>query len=92
MQAPKFLRPIAASAAPAPGQTDTIADCVFIGSDGEPEDLGGGSSYTLPAATTGALGGVKMAAAVTDASDAVTAENFNGLLASLRAAGILASA
>lgn len=48
-------------------------------------------SYTLPAATTSALGGVKMAAAVADAGAAPTMEEFNGLLASLRAAGILAS-
>lgn len=50
-----------------------------------------GTSYTLPAATTSALGGVKMAAAVADAAAAPTMEEFNGLLASLRAAGILAS-
>ena len=50
-----------------------------------------GTSYTLPAATTSALGGVKMAAAVADAAAAPTMGEFNGLLASLRAAGILAS-
>lgn len=50
-----------------------------------------GPSYTLPAATTSAFGGVKMAAAVSDAAAAPTMEEFNGLLASLRAAGILAS-
>lgn len=50
-----------------------------------------GPSYTLPAATTSALGGVKMATAVADAAAAPTMEEFNGLLASLRAAGILAS-
>lgn len=49
-----------------------------------------GTSYTLPAATTSALGGVKMAAAVADAGATPTMEEFNGLLASLRAAGILA--
>lgn len=92
-QAAKFLRPIAASSAPTPGQTDTVTEVVFIGADGDPEDLGGGGgSYTLPAATTSTLGGVKQAAAVADASGTVTAENFNGLLSALRTAGILATA
>lgn len=50
-----------------------------------------GATYTLPAATTAALGGVKQAAAVEDVAAAPTMEEFNGLLASLRAAGILAS-
>lgn len=50
-----------------------------------------GATYTLPAATTAALGGVKQAAAVEDVAEAPTAEEFNGLLASLRTAGILAS-
>lgn len=50
-----------------------------------------GATYTLPAATTAALGGVKQAAAVEDVAAAPTMEEFNGLLASLRKAGILAS-
>ena len=50
-----------------------------------------GPSYTLPAATTAALGGVKQAAAVSDVAAAPTMKEFNSLLASLRAAGILAS-
>lgn len=65
------------------------------GDKGDKGDTGAqgpaGPSYTLPAATTSALGGVKMAAAVTDVVAAPTMEEFNGLLASLRAAGILAS-
>lgn len=65
------------------------------GAKGDKGDTGApgpaGPSYTLPAATTSALGGVKMAAAVTDVVAAPTMEEFNGLLASLRAAGILAS-
>lgn len=62
------------------------------GAKGDPGDQGpAGPSYTLPAATTSALGGVKMAAAVSDAAAAPTMEEFNSLLASLRAAGILAS-
>lgn len=48
-----------------------------------------GPSYTLPAATTSALGGVKMAAAVNDAAAAPTMEEFNALLTALRNAGIL---
>lgn len=65
------------------------------GAKGDKGDTGAkgpaGPSYTLPAATTSALGGVKMASAVADAAAAPTMEEFNGLLASLRAAGILAS-
>ena len=62
------------------------------GAKGDPGDHGpAGPSYTLPTATTSALGGVKMAAAVADAAAAPTMEEFNSLLASLRAAGILAS-
>ena len=65
------------------------------GAKGDKGDTGAqgpaGPSYTLPAATTSALGGAKMAAAVADAAAAPTMEEFNGLLASLRAAGILAS-
>lgn len=52
---------------------------------------GGGVTYTLPAATTTNLGGVKKASAVADATDAtVTKEEFNALLTALRNAGILA--
>lgn len=65
------------------------------GAKGDKGDTGAqgpaGPSYTLPAATTSTLGGVKMATAVADADAAPTMEEFNGLLASLRAAGILAS-
>ena len=50
------------------------------------------TAYELPAATTKALGGVKQAAAVSDAAAAPTQEEFNALLQSLRDAGILASA
>lgn len=61
------------------------------GDTGEPGQQGpAGPSYTLPAATTEALGGVKQAAAVADAAAAPTQTEFNGLLAALRAAGILA--
>lgn len=58
-----------------------------------PDDIEGGG-YTLPAATTAKLGGVKMGAAVpnstaTDVATLVT--DYNKLLASLRAAGIIAA-
>ena len=56
------------------------------GPQGEP-----GATYTLPAATTETLGGVKMAGAVSDVSAAPTQEEFNALLASLRTAGIMQS-
>ena len=65
------------------------------GPKGEKGDTGAqgpaGATYTLPAATTAALGGVKRATAVEDVAAAPTMEEFNGLLASLRKAGILAS-
>lgn len=50
-----------------------------------------GPSYTLPAATPEALGGVKQAPAIPDIGAAPTQQDFNGLLAALRTAGILAS-
>lgn len=56
------------------------------GPQGEP-----GATYTLPAATTETLGGVKMAGGVSDVSTAPTQEEFNALLASLRTAGIMQS-
>ena len=50
-----------------------------------------GPTYTLPAATPEALGGVKQAPAIPDIGAAPTQQDFNGLLASMRTAGILAS-
>lgn len=51
------------------------------------------AAYTLPAASTTALGGVKKGAAVhdlaTDADGAATVAKVNALLAQLRAAGVL---
>lgn len=62
------------------------------GDRGDPGEQGpAGATYTLPAATTAVLGGVKQAAAVADAAAAPTMEEFNGLLAALRTAGILAT-
>jgi len=46
-------------------------------------DIPGGSGYTLPAATTSTLGGVKKAAAP-------GTQDFAGLYAALQAAGIIA--
>ena len=48
------------------------------------------NKYILTAATTSALGGVKQAAKVNDASGTVSVENFNGLLTALKNAGIMA--
>ena len=49
-----------------------------------------GKDAVLTAATKEAIGAVKMAAAVSDAAgENVTKEEYNALLASLRAAGIL---
>lgn len=53
---------------------EKIADIIQYIADNWPGD-GGGSAYVLPAASSGALGGVKLASAVADvsASDATTA-------------------
>ena len=59
------------------------------GSKGDKGDAG--ASYTLPAAKTSALGGVKQAEAIADLSATPTQTDFNNLLAKLRAAGIMAS-
>lgn len=62
------------------------------GDKGDPGAQGpAGPSYTLPAANTTTIGGVKMAAAVNDAAAAPTMEEFNALLTALRNAGILAT-
>ena len=51
------------------------------------------SAYKLPAATTSALGGVKMAAHVASAAgENVTQAEFEALLDALEAAGVVASA
>ncbi len=51
-----------------------------------------GETYTLPAATTAAIGGVKQGVAVADAaSTAPTAAEFKALLDSLRTAGVIAT-
>lgn len=55
------------------------------GEKGEKGDPG-----EMTAATLEQMGAVKQAAAVSDLSDAPTQQDFNGLLANLRAAGILA--
>lgn len=69
----------------------TELNIILVGEDGEPVDVGG-SAYVLPAATTGALGGVRMAAHVADAAgENVTAAEFNGLLDVLEAAGIVSA-
>ena len=79
-------------------KVDTIA-LKLGGMARTPQDTGsgvvldGGGSYTLPAATTAALGGVKKTPAVAalaggaDAATIVTA--FNDLVTKLRAAGVV---
>lgn len=70
-------------------------DTGATGAKGDKGDTGAqgpaGPSYTLPAANTTTIGGVKMAAAVNDAAAAPTMEEFNALLTALRNAGILAT-
>lgn len=68
------------------GETGPQGDPGPQGPQGEP-----GATYTLPAATTETLGGVRMAGGVSDVSAAPTQEEFNALLASLRTAGIMQS-
>lgn len=72
----------------APGAKGDKGDKGDQGPQGEQGPAG--ATYTLPAATTAALGGVKMAAAVADTAAAPTQQEFNALLAALRAAGIIA--
>ncbi len=48
------------------------------------------ASADLPVATAAAIGGVKMAAAMADLTAAPTQEDFNTLLANLRASGVMA--
>ena len=66
------------------------------GPAGEKGDTGAqgpaGKDAVLTAATTEALGAVKQMAAIADLSAAPTQEDFNGLLAKLRTAGMLAQA
>ena len=53
----------------------------------------GNTVYSLPAATTSAIGGVKEGVAVADAAgEAPTAAEFKALLDSLRTAGVIATA
>ena len=65
------------------------------GEKGEKGDTGAqgpaGKDAVLTAATTEALGAVKQMAAIADLSAAPTQEDFNGLLAKLKAAGLMAS-
>lgn len=66
------------------------------GPAGEKGDTGAqgpaGKDAVLTAATTEALGAVKQMAAISDLSGAPTQEDFNGLLAKIRTAGMLAQA
>lgn len=75
----------------AKGDTGAKGEKGDTGAKGDQGEQGpAGPTYTLPAATTSALGGVKMAAAVADAAAAPTMEEFNALLTALRNAGIIA--
>ena len=56
-----------------------------------PEAIGGGGGETPGNATTSTPGLVKQAEAITDLAADPTQADFNGLLAKLRTAGILAS-
>lgn len=72
----------------APGAKGEKGDPGQAGAKGEKGDKGDPGEVT--AATKEKLGGVKQAAAVADISSAPSQENFNGLLAALRTAGIMA--
>lgn len=66
------------------------------GEKGEKGDTGAqgpaGKDAVLTAATTEALGAVKQMEAIADLSGTPTQEDFNGLLAKMRTAGMLAQA
>lgn len=57
------------------------------------ESVGGGGDYTLPAATTSTLGGVKMATNISNApagaDTAALVTKVNAILSALKAAGIM---
>ena len=77
------------------GDTLIINGKLVVGDDATVEglDTGGGESYTLPAATTTTLGGVRQCAHYDDFSDTSYASfqtHFNQFLGSLRDAGIVA--
>lgn len=67
-------------------------DLKYFGSNGW-ESIGGGGNYTLPAATTSTLGGVKMATNVSNApvgaDAAALVSTVNAILSALKAAGIM---
>lgn len=85
-QAVRYVRLVGAGTA-TQGQPCSLV--ALLDGDGEPVDP---ADALVPAATVDAPGTVRQAAAVPDASAAPTQADFNGLLASLRAAGILAEA
>ena len=72
--ATKYIRFLSASDAAALPAGQAVMLAVAVDGDGEPVDLGG-DPYTLPAATTTAMGGVKKASATVavSASDAAAA-------------------
>lgn len=72
-------------------QNEQVGPAGPKGDTGEQGPAGpAGKDAVLTAATKEAIGAVKMAAAVSDAAgENVTKEEYNALLASLRAAGIL---
>lgn len=88
-KAPVAVRIVAAASA-APDPNAPVVDAVLVDEDGAPVDPS--ASYVLPAATPEALGGVKQAEAIADLTAEPTMADFNGLLAKLRASGLLASA
>ena len=86
----KYIRFLDAEEAPALPDGQAVMPAVAVDAGGAAVDVGGG--YTLPAATTGAIGGVKMAAHVASAAgESVTAAEFEALLDALEAAGIVAA-
>lgn len=88
---PDYYVPIPAAEATALPHGRYPSYIVFIDADGKPIDVG--SSYTLPAATTAVLGGVKKAATQANSTATDVAgllADFNGLLAKLKTAGIMA--
>ena len=77
------------------GDTLVIGGKLVVEEGAEVSGLeGGGGSYTLPAASASAIGGVKLAAAQADSTATELSglvSDFNALLGKLKSAGIMAS-
>jgi hypothetical protein len=81
---PVFTGTVSVPTAPAGDNSTKAASTAFVASA-----IAGIPGYVLPAATTGTIGGVKKLAAIADLTAAPTQDDFNKLLAAMRAAGLM---